>query len=96
MKTYVSLINWTDQGIRNFRETIDRAEQAQKAAEQMGGALDIYWTVGEYDLVAISRFPDDQTATAFLLQLGALGNVRTKTLTAFGKEEMREIVMRAG
>lgn len=95
MRTYISLINWTDQGIRNFRETVDRAEMAEKAAEQLGGSIKVYWTVGEFDVVAIGQFPDDQTATAFLLRLGAEGNVRTKSLSAFTKEEMREIVDKA-
>lgn len=96
MGTYISLIDWTDQGIRNFRDSLERAEAAGKAAEQLGGKLkDVYWTVGEHDIVAIAEFSDDEAATAFLLSLGALGNVRSKTLKAFGAEEMRRIIDRA-
>ena len=61
MARYVSLINWTEQGVRGYRDTLDRAEAAGKIGEQMGGSLtDIYWTLGEQDIVAIMDFPDDQ------------------------------------
>lgn len=96
MGTYISLIDWTDQGIKGFRDTLERAEMAGKVAEQLGGKLkDVYWTVGEHDIVAIAEFPDDEAATAYLLSLGSLGNVRTKSLKAFDKEEMRRIIDRA-
>ena len=95
MATYISLIRWTEQGLQNARETVDRVEQARAAVEQLGGRLDgVYWTQGEYDLVAISEFPDDETATSFFLSLGMRGNVRTQTLRAFGADEMRRILQR--
>jgi uncharacterized protein with GYD domain len=97
MGTYVSLIGWTEQGIKNFRDTVSRAEAARAAAAKMGGNLrDIYWTVGQHDIVVVSDFPDDETAMTFLLQLGSLGNVRTSTMRAFSAEEMAGIVARAG
>jgi len=97
MATFVSLIGWTDQGIRNFRETLDRAAAASAAAEKMGGSIrEIHWTLGPYDLVVVSEFPDDETATAFALGLGSLGNVRTTTLRAFSAEEMKGIIAKAG
>jgi len=97
MGTYVSLVGWTEQGIKNFRETVNRAEAAKAAAAKMGGNIrDIYWTVGQYDIVVVSDFPDDETATAFLLQLGSLGNIRTSTMRAFSAEEMAGIVAKAG
>ncbi len=95
MAKYFSLISWTDQGIKNFRDTVDRAEAAQKVAEQLGGSLTVYWTVGPYDIVAMSEFPDDEAATAFLLNVGSLGNIRTTTLRAYDKEEMKGILQRA-
>ena len=95
MPTYVHLVNWTEQGIRNFRETVDRGEAVQQMSSQLGGQLrDIYWTVGPYDLVVISEAPDDETATAFLLALGSQGNVRTTTLRGFNADEMRGIIER--
>jgi uncharacterized protein with GYD domain len=92
MAKYISLLGWTEQGVKSFRETVDRAEAAQKLAANMGGSLETYWTLGEFDVVAISEFPDDETATAFLLQVGAQGNVRTTTMRAFDADEVRGII----
>ncbi len=97
MPTYVSLINWTEQGIRTVRDTLDRAERAAEIAQKHGARLEpLYWTVGPYDLVTVAEFPDDETATAFLLSLGSIGNVRTTTLRAFGQEEMGRIIGKVG
>jgi uncharacterized protein with GYD domain len=96
MPTYVSLINWTDQGIRNVKETIQRADSAGQLAQKHGGSLQVYWTVGPYDIVAITEAPDDESATAFLLEVGSLGNVRTTTLRAYDREEMSGIIERLG
>jgi len=97
MATFISLMSWTEQGIKDFRATVDRAEMAKKAAEQLGGTLkEVYWTVGPYDLVAVADFPDEETGTAFLLQIGALGNLRSTTLRAFGTDEMRQIIGKTG
>ena len=97
MPTYVSLINWTDQGIKAFKDTVDRAEAGQQLAGSFGGSLkEIYWTIGPYDIVVVSEAPDDETATAFALALSAQGNVRTTTMRAFDADEMRGIVAKAG
>jgi uncharacterized protein with GYD domain len=97
MPTYVSLVNWTEQGIENFRDTIRRAEDYRGLAEKSGGQVrQLLWTLGEYDLVVVADFPDDETATAVLLQTAAGGNVRTKTMKAFDAEQMRAIIQRAG
>jgi uncharacterized protein with GYD domain len=96
MATYISLMNWTDKGIAQFKNTVERAEAAKQLAGKFGGKLkDIYWTVGSYDLVAITEARDDESATAFSLALGALGNVRTTTLRAFSGEDMKRIVAKA-
>jgi uncharacterized protein with GYD domain len=93
MPTYISLISWTDQGIRSAKQTTERASAAADLAGRMGGEMkDIFWTVGAYDLVAISEFPDDETATAYLLNIGAQGNVRTTTLRAYNADEMSGIL----
>jgi uncharacterized protein with GYD domain len=97
MPRYVGLINWTDQGIRNYRDTVRRVEEGRAAAEQLGvRILDVYWTLGRFDIVVVSEAPDDEAATAFLLQLGSLGNVRTETLRAFSADEMTRIIERTG
>ena len=97
MPTYVALANWTDQGIAAFKDSPKRADAFTKLLQQAGGKLrDIYWTIGPYDIVAIADAPDEETMTAVLLQLGALGNVRTTTLRAFTKREFADIAKRAG
>ena len=97
MATFVSLINWTEQGIKNFRDTTHRADDFTNAVEKAGGRVrEILWCVGEYDLVTIVDFPDDETATASLLQVGALGNIRSRTLRAFNAPERTRIIDRVG
>jgi uncharacterized protein with GYD domain len=97
MPTFISLVNWTDQGVANFKDTVKRSTDAHNAAAAMGGTIkDIYWTVGPYDLVTVADFPDDATATAFLLRLSAGGNVRTTTLRAYSADEMTQIIAKAG
>ncbi|MDX6380534.1 MAG: hypothetical protein QOI57_1558 [Rubrobacteraceae bacterium] len=97
MSTYVVLLNFTDQGIRTVRDTLDRTERAAQWAQKHGGSIEqLYWTVGPYDLVVILEAPDDESATFFLLESGSTGNVRTTTLLAFECEEMRGIIERLG
>jgi len=97
MPTYVSLINWTDQGIKNYKDTTSRAEDFTKLAESLGGRVrEVLWTVGEYDIVVVVDFPDDETGTAALLMSGSLGNIRTRTMRAFNAEEMGNIIRRTG
>jgi uncharacterized protein with GYD domain len=97
MPTYISLLNWTEKGAGSFADTVDRAEAAKQLAQKFGGQLkDVYWTIGPYDVVAISEAPDDESATAFALTLGSQGNVRTTTLRAFTGDEMRGIIAKAG
>ncbi len=97
MPTFVSLINWTDKGVAGFKDTVARADAAKRAAQAMGGTLkDIYWTVGPYDIVTVADFPDDASATAFLLALGSQGNIRTTSLRAFTAEEMTQIIAKVG
>ncbi|MBI0296030.1 GYD domain-containing protein [Streptomyces sp. PRKS01-29] len=96
MATYIMLLNWTEQGVRAYKDTTKRTEDFAAALGKLGARLvDTYWTDGPYDLVCIVEAPDDETATAAALQLGALGNVRTMTLRAFGREEMGRIIGKA-
>jgi uncharacterized protein with GYD domain len=97
MPTYVTLINWTDQGVKNFKESVDRYEAARDAMRAQGISFkDVYWTVGPYDIVGIVEAPDDESATAALLSVAALGNIRTTTLRGFSADEMRAVIERAG
>ena len=93
MARYVSLIQFTDQGIRNIKDTIKRGEVAMAEAEKMGmKIIEEFWTMGAYDVVVVFEAPDDETVSAFLLKNGALGNATSQTLRAFGKEEMEGIL----
>jgi uncharacterized protein with GYD domain len=96
MPTYISLINFTEKGVAGFKDTVDRAEAGKALAGTFGGALkEIYWTLGPYDIVAISEAPDDESATAFALTLASQGNVRTTTMRAFDAGEMKGIIAKA-
>jgi uncharacterized protein with GYD domain len=97
MSTYIALMNWTDQGIRNVRDTVQRREQADALAQKHGATIEqVYWTVGPYDLVTIVEAPDDESVTAMLLELGSGGNLRTTTLRAYDSEQMSGILQRLG
>jgi uncharacterized protein with GYD domain len=92
MATFISLLNFTDQGIRNVKETLSRAETFTALATKAGLSVkSIHWTSGNYDLVIVSE-GSDEAAMASLLSLGALGNVRTQTLRAYGAAEMKKII----
>jgi uncharacterized protein with GYD domain len=93
MAKYIGLFNWTEQGIKDFKSTTERAKSAQQAATKFGGKIEtLLWTVGQYDLITVSEFPDDEAASAFSLALGALGNVRTTTMRAFDAAAMDRII----
>jgi uncharacterized protein with GYD domain len=97
MPTYVSLVRWTEQGIKNYKDTPRRLADFSKLVESLGGRLrDALYTVGEYDIVTVAEFPDDESATAALLRVGSLGNVRTNTMRAFTADEIGAIIGRAG
>jgi len=96
MTTYVSLVNWTDQGAQNFKDTLNRSEEFTKLVENSGGSVrEILWTLGDYDTLAIVDYPDDETAVATLLKVGAKGQIRTHTMRAFGAEEISGIIRKA-
>jgi uncharacterized protein with GYD domain len=97
MPTYIALMNFTDQGIRNVKETTKRADAARDAARKFGANMaQIYWTVGQYDLVTVIEAPNDESATAFALSISSAGNVRTQTLRAFSSEETNAILAKLG
>lgn len=95
MATYVVLFNFTDQGIRNVKDTTKRADAFREAARSAGVTVkDMYWTLGQYDIVAIIEAPDEVVVTALGLDLGRAGNVRTQTLRAFSQTDMDAILSR--
>ena len=93
MSTYVCLYNWTDQGIRDVKETTKRYETAKGLADKLGVKISsFYWTTGQYDLVAIMEAKDEESFAAFSLAIASSGNVRSTTLKAFSAEEMGRIL----
>jgi uncharacterized protein with GYD domain len=88
---YILLLNWTDQGIRNAKDSPKRADAFEKMVKKMGGDVSIYYTMGQYDLVAIVRLNDDDSMLKLGLELGRLGNVRTTTLKGWTKKEMGRV-----
>jgi uncharacterized protein with GYD domain len=97
MPTYIALLNWTEQGIRSVRETVQRTERVPELAQKHGARLErLYWTVGPYDFVCILEAPDDESATAFVLEASSGGAIRSTTLRAYDREEMSGIIERLG
>src|SRR5689334_19875109 len=95
MATYIILGNFTDQGIRNVKDTTKRAEALRDAARRVGASVkETYWTLGEFDVALIVDAPDEASITALGLSIGAQGNARTRTLRAFGPDEMGRILGR--
>ena len=93
MPTYVTLMNFTHQGITNIKDTTKRADAFKSAAKKAGCTIrEIYWTQGQYDTVIIMDAPDEASATALLMSLGKLGNIRTQTLRAFTAAELAPIL----
>jgi uncharacterized protein with GYD domain len=92
MPTYITLANFTDQGIRNIKESPDRLGAFKAMAEKLGISIkSVHYTVGSYDIVTVVE-GSDEAVTAALLKLGSLGNIRTQTLRAFSADEMKAII----
>jgi len=93
MPTYVTLVKYTDQGIRNIKESPARLEAAKKVAKSAGAEIkSFYLALGSYDIVLTVDAPDDQTAARLVLSMGSLGNVRTDTLRVFDETEFRKLI----
>jgi uncharacterized protein with GYD domain len=92
LPNYIALLNWTDQGIRSVKDTAKRAESAKALARKLGGKLDIHYTMGEYDAVAMIEMPSDEAYNRFALATGSMGNIRTKTLKAWTLDEFRKTI----
>lgn len=97
MATFVVLGSFTEQGIRNARDSVKRADMVKEAAAKAGIQMkEILWTLGSHDMVVTFEAPDDAAMTAFALSVGAMGNVRTQTMRAFDRAEMAAILAKLG
>jgi uncharacterized protein with GYD domain len=92
MATFISLVNFTDQGIRNIKESPDRYAAFKSMAEKLGVTVrGIYYTQGRYDIVVVAE-GTDEAVTAAMLKVSSLGNVRSETLRGFSLDEMKKII----
>jgi uncharacterized protein with GYD domain len=97
MSLYVSLLNFTDQGIGKIRNSPERLDQVKAELREMGGSFrDFYLTMGQHDAVLVYEAPDDAISARFQLLLGAKGNVRSTTMKAFPEEAYRKIIASLG
>ena len=93
MATYLMLLKWTDQGIRNVKESPKRLDAAKKLAKDLGGELKtVFMTQGSFDLAVVAEMPNDEKLASLVLKFGSLGNVRTTTLRAYSEDEYRRII----
>jgi uncharacterized protein with GYD domain len=93
MPTYINLVNWTDQGIRNIKDAPQRIDAFKKAVEAAGGKVNgFYVTMGKYDIVTIVDVPSDEAVTSILLNTGSKGSVRTETMKTLTEDQFRNII----
>ena len=93
MPTYINLVSWTDQGIRNIKEAPQRIDAFRKTIEAAGGKLNgFYVTMGKYDIVTIIDAPSDEALANIALNTGSKGSVRTETMRALTEHEFRNIL----
>jgi uncharacterized protein with GYD domain len=93
MPAYISLMNFTEQGIKTVKDTVNRAQMVKKQAEAAGGRIiGVWWLLGQYDAILIFEAPDEATAMRQLIANGMQGNNRTVTMRAFSEDEMTRIV----
>ena len=93
MASFISLVNFTQKGIANFRDTAERAAAFKAIAEKVNVTVkEVYWTIGYYDVVLVLEAPDDESIAAAMLGLGSLGNVSTQTLRAFTSSEIKDVI----
>jgi uncharacterized protein with GYD domain len=97
MTTYIMLMNWTEQGAKNVRDSPKRLDAARKQLGEMGGSFkSFYLTMGEFDMVGVVEAPDDAVLARFALMLAASGNIKSRTLKAFPEFAYREIITSLG
>jgi len=93
MATYILLASYTEQGIKGIKDTVKRTDAVRALAKKAGLTMkESYWTLGQYDVVAVFEAPDDESMTAFSLSVAKLGNVKTQTLRAFSGKDMTGII----
>jgi uncharacterized protein with GYD domain len=93
MATYITLVDWTGEGITNAKRSPERLQQAKEVFSRHGGEItDFFMTMGAHDIVVVSKFPDDESCARATLQVASGGSIRTETLKAFTEDEYRDII----
>lgn len=93
MQKYITLVSFTEEGIKNLKDTCRRAKVFSEKVKKKGVRIDLtYWTSGRYDIIHVFGAPNDEVAAAVGFTLGSMGNVRTETLRAYDIDEMTNIV----
>ena len=97
MARYIVLFNWTDQGIKSTKDSLQRVHDSTAAFKPMGVNVEsLYWTEGQYDLVGVFTATDEKSMIAAMLKLGAMGNVRTQLARAYDEQDMTQILQKLG
>ncbi|RBI63103.1 GYD family protein [halophilic archaeon] len=93
MPTYIQLVNFTEEGTENIEEGPERLDAAKEVMRSFGGEMEaFYLTMGRYDAVVVSEFPDDESIAQGTLTYLQEGTVETETLRAFTEDEYRHLV----
>lgn len=93
MATYIVLINWTQKGIENVKDSPNRLDMAKQAFQAAGSKIkEFYLVTGRYDMVVVAEAPDNETVAKLAITLGKGGAIRTETLMAFPEEGYRKII----
>ena len=96
MASYILLATYTEQGLKTVKDTVKRASTVKELAKKAGIDMkDTYWTLGQFDVVAVFEAPNDEAMTAFALSIARQGNIKTQTLRAFSDKEMSDILAKA-
>ena len=97
MATYIGLACFTEQGLRNVKDTVKRADLVRESAQKFGVRVrDIVWTQGAYDIVLWCEADNDAAIATFSLATASAGNVRFQTLRAFTRGEMEAVLQKLG
>lgn len=93
MPTFISMINYTEQGVKDIPNLAERVAAAKAAFKAMGGEIKSYYlTLGRYDAIVVAELPNAEAVTKLALAIGRLGNIRTETMQAFPENEAFKLI----
>ena len=93
MPTYISLIKFTQKGTENIKDSPERLKKAIEMVESSGGKMKkVYYTLGQYDAITISEYPNEEAVMKAMFAFGSLGSAKTETLVAVSSEKAVELI----